>query len=142
MRSKLPISLCMIAKNEEGFIRAALESVRAVLNIDEMIVADTGSTDRTKDIAADNGAAVFDFEWSDDFSAARNFAAQKARNDWILVLDADEEVISADIRVLASFIKDTRAVGTVTAVEMHDKATYTLSRLYNRKTYRFDGIIH
>ena len=140
--SKLPISLCMIAKNENRFINAALESVRAVLNLDEMIVADTGSEDRTKDIALENGAKVFDFIWCDDFSAAKNFAAEKANNDWILSLDADEEVIGADLSKLEAFIRDASNVGTITAVEMHDKSTYPLTRLYNRTRYAFSGIIH
>ena len=142
MSHKLPISLCMIAKNEEQFIGTALESVRAVLNLDEMIVVDTGSEDRTKDIALDNGARVLDFTWCDDFAAARNFAAEKAKNDWILALDADEEVIGADLRELHLFTRDSHKVGTVTVVEMHDKSTYPISRLYSRVRYAFSGIIH
>jgi len=142
MGSVLPISLCMIAKNEEFFLDTALKSVRAVLDLDEVIVADTGSTDATKDIAYENGAKVFDFEWCDDFSAARNFAAGIAKNDWIFVLDADEEMISADAAELESFIADARAVGAVTRIEMTDKSNSPESRLYNRKNYRYDGIIH
>ena len=138
----LPISLCMIVKNEEFFLGAALGSVKAVLNLDDIIVADTGSTDRTKEIAADNGALVFDFEWCDDFAAARNFAADRAKNDWVLVLDADEEVISADISELEAFIKNSDTVGAVTKVEMSDKSTGPLSRLYNKKSYSYRGIIH
>ena len=113
MGRTLPISLCIIAKNEEFFLDAALKSVRAVMNLEEMVVADTGSTDRTKEIALENGARVFDFEWCDDFAAARNFAADKAINDWVFVLDADEEVIKADILDLESFISDDSAVGAV-----------------------------
>ena len=142
MRNGLPISLCMIAKNEEFFLDAALKSVRAVLGLSEMIVADTGSTDSTKDIAHENGAEVFDFEWCDDFSFARNFAADRTKNDWILVLDADEEVISADIHKLEALLKDVKTVGAVTKVEMSDKSSSPLSRLYNKKQHRYSGIIH
>ena len=142
MGKVLPISLCMIVKDEEFFLDAALKSVRAMSCVGEMIVADTGSTDRTVDIAMENGAVVYHFEWCDDFSAARNFAADKAENDWILVLDADEEVIRADIDELALFITNLDIVGAVSKVEMTDKSTGPLSRLYNKTTYRYEGIIH
>ena len=142
MSHGLPISLCMIAKNEEFFLDAALKSARSVLGLGEMVIVDTGSTDRTKSIALENGALVFDFEWCDDFSAARNFAADQAQNDWILVLDADEEVISADLRELEAFIKDEGFVGAVTRIELTNKSNNPESRLYNKNNYRYNGIIH
>ena len=138
----LPISLCMIVKNEESFLDTALKSVKAVLSLDEIIVADTGSTDSTKTIALENGAKVFDFEWCDDFSAARNFAADNAKNDWVFMLDADEEIISADKGALETFLKEPRAVGAVVKIEMTDKSASPLSRLYNRQYYRYSGTIH
>ncbi|MBN1544765.1 glycosyltransferase [Candidatus Woesearchaeota archaeon] len=82
------LSLCMIVKDEERFLRSCLDSVKEIA--DEMIIVDTGSTDRTKDIAAAAGARVFDFRWNNDFSAARNFSLKKATSNWILVMDADE----------------------------------------------------
>ena len=142
MSRKTPVSLCMIANNEEAFIGAALESVKAALCLDDMIVVDTGSDDNTKEIAAGHGAKVFDFEWRDDFSAARNFGAEKAANDWILVLDADEEVIGADIPGLRSFIKDASAVGQIEMIEMSDREHNRISRLYNRKNSGYEGRIH
>ena len=142
MANVLPISLCMIARDEEAFLDAALKSARSVLNIGEMVVADTGSVDRTKGIALENGAKVVDFEWCDDFSAARNFAADNAKNDWILMLDADEELISLDFEELKEFIKDANAVGAVTAVQMPGKSVSPLSRLYNKREYKYDGTIH
>jgi glycosyltransferase involved in cell wall biosynthesis len=60
--------------------------------VDEMIIVDTGSTDTTRDIAEVFGAKVFDFEWNDDFAAARNHSLEKASGDWILVMDADEVI--------------------------------------------------
>ena len=66
----------MIVKNEENNLPRCLESVRDLA--DELIIVDTGSTDRTKEVAASFGAAIFDFEWCDDFAAARNFAFSKA----------------------------------------------------------------
>ena len=137
-----PVSLCMIARNEEVFLDAALKSVKSVLGLDEIIVVDTGSTDMTREIALENGALVFDFEWCDDFSAARNFAAEKAKNDWILVMDADEEVLSTETDELETLFNEPRSIGSVTRVELSDKATSRESRLYNRKYHRYAGSIH
>jgi glycosyltransferase involved in cell wall biosynthesis len=80
----------MILRDEQDFLSGCLESVKDI--VDEIIVVDTGSADRTKEIAAGFGASVFDFKWNDDFSAARNFSLSKASSNWILVLDADELV--------------------------------------------------
>jgi glycosyltransferase involved in cell wall biosynthesis len=73
--------------------------------VDEMIVVDTGSTDRTKEIATAFGAKVFDFPWSNDFSAARNFSLSEAKGNWILVLDADELISPIDHPALLNLIK-------------------------------------
>jgi len=132
----------MIVKNEEAFLGVALESVKSILGLKDLVVADTGSEDKTKEIAAINGARVVDFEWRDDFSAARNFAADNAANDWIFVLDADEEMMGAEKDELAQFIKDPHAIGSLTRVEMLDKANSHESRLYNRRHNRYTGIIH
>lgn len=82
------LSVCLIARNEEKFLPQCLESVRGLA--DQIIVVDTGSTDRTIEIAKEHGAEVFHFTWCDDFSAARNVALEHARGDWVLMLDADE----------------------------------------------------
>jgi glycosyltransferase involved in cell wall biosynthesis len=82
------VSLCMIARNEESTLAACLRSVADLVS--EMIVVDTGSTDRTKEVALECGAKVFEFPWIDDFAAARNESLRHASGDWILWLDADE----------------------------------------------------
>ncbi|MBE1447428.1 glycosyltransferase [Paenibacillus sp. OAS669] len=82
------VSLCMIVKNEERYLRKCLDSVKGF--VDEIIIVDTGSTDRTLEIANEFNAKVSAFEWIHDFSAARNFAIQQASCDYILQLDADE----------------------------------------------------
>jgi tetratricopeptide (TPR) repeat protein len=69
-----------------------------------MIIVDTGSTDKTKDIAKIFGAKVYDFEWTDNFSEARNFSLSKASGDWLLVLDADEAISSQDLYVISEII--------------------------------------
>lgn len=82
------ISLCMIVKNEEKVLRRCLDSVADL--VDEVIIVDTGSTDSTKEIAAEYTEFIYDFEWVDDFSAARNFAFSKATKEYIYSADADE----------------------------------------------------
>ena len=84
----LAISLCMIVKNEEEVIGRCLESVSGL--VDEIIIVDTGSTDRTKEIVKKYTNRVFDFQWIDDFAAARNFSFQQATQEYILWLDADD----------------------------------------------------
>ena len=87
------LSVCLIVKNEEQFLPQCLQSVREIAH--QIVVVDTGSTDRTIEIAQQYGAEVHHFEWCDDFSAARNAALEHATGDWILVLDADEELPAA-----------------------------------------------
>lgn len=81
------ISLCLIVRNEEEKITKCLESFRSLC--DEIVVVDTGSTDDTIDLAEKFGAKIFLFSWIDNFSAARNFAIEKATGDWIMMIDAD-----------------------------------------------------
>lgn len=88
----------MIVKNEEDTISRCLKSVEGV--VDELIIVDTGSTDKTVDIARSFGAKVYPFAWNDHFSDARNFGIEKAKGDWILWLDADEELERADQKKL------------------------------------------
>jgi tetratricopeptide (TPR) repeat protein len=97
------ISLCMIVKNEEQHLAKCLKSVKPV--VDEMIVVDTGSTDRTRDIARIFGARVYDIEWRDDFSEARNYSISKASGKWILVMDADEVISPFDYVALRRLVK-------------------------------------
>lgn len=92
------ISLCMIVKNEERVLARCLNSVLRV--VDEIIIVDTGSTDKTKQIASKYSDKVFDFKWCDDFSAARNFAFSKAERDYILWLDADDVLLPHDLEKL------------------------------------------
>ncbi len=90
------ITLCMIVRDEEGTLGRCLASARGV--VDEVVVVDTGSRDRTVAVAAAAGARVERFTWCDDFAAARNCALGFATGDWVLVLDADEVLASPDAR--------------------------------------------
>ncbi|HPT88120.1 MAG TPA: glycosyltransferase [Bacillota bacterium] len=88
------ISLCMIVKNEALTLGECLESVKDIA--DEIIIVDTGSTDQTKEIAKRYTDKIYDFEWIDDFSAARNYSFSKATKDYILWLDADDRIRDED----------------------------------------------
>ena len=82
------ISLCMIVKNEEMHIARCLDSVAAL--VDELIIVDTGSTDRTVEIVSDYTSNVYTYPWKDDFSAARNYSFSKASMDYCMWMDADD----------------------------------------------------
>ncbi|HUA69281.1 MAG TPA: glycosyltransferase [Candidatus Saccharimonadales bacterium] len=88
--STLSLSVCLIVKNEEKFLGQCLKSVRNLAS--QIVIVDTGSTDGTVKIAKEFGAEVYSITWNDDFSAARNAALEHATGDWILMLDADEEL--------------------------------------------------
>ncbi|MGH0951064.1 tetratricopeptide repeat-containing glycosyltransferase family 2 protein [Bacillus mycoides] len=94
MKKSITISLCMIVKNEEQTISRCLESVKDIVN--EIIIIDTGSTDKTKELVKNYNAKIYDFKWIDNFSAARNFAFSKATQKYILWLDADDIIEQKD----------------------------------------------
>lgn len=106
------ISLCMIVKDEEAVLARCLDSVAEIA--DEIIVVDTGSSDRTKEIAAQYGQ-VFDFVWCEDFSAARNYSFAQATKDFILWLDADDVITPED---KARFLKLKQELNETTDVVM------------------------
>ena len=87
-KSSSSVSLCMIVKDEEKNIARCLESVRPVVS--EIIIVDTGSSDNTRQIAAQFGAKIIEYKWGDDFAKARNYSIRHARSDFVLFLDADE----------------------------------------------------
>lgn len=86
----MKLSLCIIAKNEESTLAKCIKS--AISIVDEVVVLDTGSIDKTVAIAEELGAKVYKYEWNNDFSAARNEALRYVTGDWVLVLDADERL--------------------------------------------------
>ncbi len=94
MSRDMRISACVIVKNEERDIVSWL--VNASVYADELIVVDTGSSDKTRELAQQRGAKVFSIEWQDDFSQAKNYAMEQAGGDWLTFLDADETFLQPE----------------------------------------------
>lgn len=136
----------MITKNEESKIRRCLESVENI--VDEIIIVDTGSNDKTKDIALEFDVIIYDYEWDDNFSNARNFALEKSTGDWNLILDADEFIIGLDLDNIYEFINsEDKVIGQVKIINLFEqeceirKSSCFISRLVPRGTF-FSGRIH
>ncbi len=104
MAKSQKISLCIIAKDEEDWIGQCIKSVKPIVS--EIILVDTGSQDRTIEIAEKLGAKIFHQPWEDDFSKARNFSIEQATGDWILILDADEAIAEKDLKALKKLTAD------------------------------------
>lgn len=145
----ITISLCMIVKNEENNLERCLQSVRDA--VDEIIIVDTGSTDRTKEIASKWIPHVFDFTWIHDFSAARNFSFSKATMDYILWLDADDVLLPENREKLChlkQFLSPTvDAVSMQYHCDFDDHGNVTLNvrrtRLVKRaRNYQWKGAVH
>lgn len=142
------ISLCIIAKNEEKNIKRCLQSAVGV--VDEMIVIDTGSCDKTSQIAQTFGAKVQSFIWNDNFSDARNASLDLATGDWILFLDADEELTKESGIILRRaaengevegyFNKIINFTGNEACPETSADIVFRLFR--NKPEYRFRNAIH
>ena len=109
------LSVCMVVKNEQTALGPCLNAIKSIA--DEIIVVDTGSTDRTPDIARIFGARVFSFDWQDDFSAARNRSLQEANGDWILILDADEIIARGDLATVKQTIQSCNNRPTAFSIE-------------------------
>lgn len=145
------ISLCMIVKNEEKHIEQCLLSVRDYVK--EMIIIDTGSTDRTIGICEQLGAIVYPYGWDEDFSAARNFGLQLCQSQWILCLDADEELDKKYAKNLKKIINETKAkvlslpiinyYGTSTEIKPENYYLLYQPRLFrNFLGFKFKNPIH
>ena len=132
----------MIVRNEERFLEECLKSIKNA--VDEIVIVDTGSTDRTKEIASSFGARIFDFPWNGDFAAARNKAISHSRGEWILYIDADERLRPADKSYINKILSDPGKVGYT--VRFHPVIGYTAYREYrifrNDPRIRFEGVIH
>lgn len=143
----IPISVCMIAKNEDNHIEECLKRLRPCKF--EVIVVDTGSVDRTVEIAHRYADKVFHFAWCDDFSAARNFSTQQASNDWVLIIDCDEYLENVNLAELEEVLeKNSRSMGMIIRNNpyiiqgVRSIQSERIGRLFNRKYCHYEGSIH
>ncbi len=140
----MPLSLCMIVRDEAQNLPLCLQSVRGV--VDEIIVVDTGSTDETIAIARSYGATVYEQTWQHDFAAARNYALQFVEGEWVLVLDADEVLLPSCIDELKKAIQSPDSI-VITLLRQEIGAEQTpyslISRLFRRHPQlRFERPYH
>jgi glycosyltransferase involved in cell wall biosynthesis len=139
------LSLAMIVRNEARCLARCLHSLKEIAR--EIIIADTGSTDGTMQIAREFGAKVLSFEWRDDFAAARNFVIDHTAGDWILVLDADEWASETLGKEILAFVRGPRGIGRLKIVSDFRRNQQTfrsqsfVARLFPRGA-RFQGRIH
>ncbi len=147
------LSLCMIVKNEEIFLPRCLDSVKDY--VDEIIIVDTGSTDKTVEIAERYKAKVYHHPWENSFSKARNYSLKYATCDWILILDADEEIEKEDARKLREVIKDPVGCETTHRINVinlpvfykpeggKDLSVSSSERIFkNHLGFYYEGIVH
>ncbi len=140
------LTLAMIVKNEEQFLPQCLASVQNA--VDDMVIVDTGSTDRTIEIAQSFGARVIQIDWPNDFAQARNVGLGAVKTPWVLVMDADEELVADDMPVLENAIKaptaDAYNVRIVSVMERaEDISESYVTRIFrSHPAIRFEGAIH
>lgn len=146
-----PISICVIMKNEEKNMEAFLASIKQHFKgyPHEIVLTDTGSTDKTLAIAQNYTDKIFHFEWIGDFSAARNFSLSCASYDWVLILDCDEYITHLDTRGFDAMIRQyPNAVGMLSRQNHYEQngtdTIYTddVERFFNRKSFHYEAIIH
>lgn len=143
----IPISVCIITKNEADKLETCLQSIQPYGF--EIVVVDTGSTDHSKEVARRYTDRVYDFEWVDNFSTARNFSISKASHNMILVLDTDECIKEIDLEEVYRLIEEhPKAIGLVNRLD-HFEADgirrtqqIRVDRLFHRKYYEYDNPIH
>jgi len=146
---QITISLCIIVRNEESTIGRCLDSVKDIC--DEIIIVDTGSTDRTKEIVEKYTDRIFDFTWIDDFAAARNFAFSQATMEYILWLDADDIIAASDQEKFLKLKKNLDPITDVVsmpylyAFDQFGAVSFSFrrNRLVRRdKNFRWIGAVH
>jgi tetratricopeptide (TPR) repeat protein len=136
------LSAALIVRDEAEFIEDCLRSIECY--VDQIVLVDTGSVDDTIDIARQFPVDLHHFRWCNDFSAARNFALDQAKSDWILYIDADERFDVPDDVSLSNLLADRSKVGW--RLRLHpriDWTAYAELRLFrNNPQIRFQGVIH
>ncbi len=141
------ISVCIITKNEKDKLDCCLKALAKYPF--ELVVVDTGSEDGSKQLARRYTDKVYNFKWIDDFSAARNYAAQAASNDYVLMVDTDEVLQEIDYDEFCRLVQSNEtAVGRIRRVNIFNRdgeemrVSERVNRLYNRRKFRYRGAIH
>ncbi|PRR85250.1 glycosyltransferase family 2 protein [Clostridium luticellarii] len=143
------ISGCVMVKNEEKNIKRCIDSFKNIVH--EIIVVDTGSTDRTVEIAEECGAKVYYYKWNDDFASARNVALDNASGDWIIYMDADEYFYNATAKNIPLLLKRVRTdvdsllceLVNIDNSDKKEKSTAHVIRIFRHKPrIRFNYKIH
>ncbi len=134
----MTISVCMIVKNEEKNLAGCLDCLKRIA--DEIVIVDTGSTDRTKEIAKQYTNKIYDFEWINDFSAARNFAFSKATMDYIYSADADERMDEANqdkfLQLKEALLPEIEIVQMYYCNQLEHNTIYSFDKEYRPKLYK------
>ncbi len=144
------ISVCVIVKNEEQNIERCLGALSGCGF--ELVVADTGSLDKTREIVQKYTDSLYEFAWCDDFSAAKNYVVSKAQNDLVLVVDSDEFLEPVSCAELARLEKQAREnpeeVGRIrrrnvfTRDGVRQENREWVNRIFDRRKFHFEGRIH
>ncbi len=145
------ISVCMIVKNEIKVLERCINSIREKMSnvVGEIVVVDTGSVDGTKNLAEKLNCEVYDFEWCNDFSKARNYSISKAKYDWIFVIDADEYIVNEvdEMSVSQIYIRNLEEYFFLVSIEsINDnglvESNNKIGRIFKKTKYKFQNIIH
>lgn len=137
----ITVSAFLIVRDESRFLPGCLESLAG--SVDEIVVVDTGSVDATKNIAKSGNARIYDWRWTDDFAAARNFAISQCRSDWLLYIDADERLTAPRSVPLGLLLEENAIAAKVAFLPRSGFSRYGEWRLFRRDDrIRFTGAIH
>lgn len=147
-QGKATISACLMVKNEEDNLECCLKSIDPF--VDEIVIVDTGSTDRTMEIAARFGARVYERPWENNFSLHRNQSIEYAKGDWVIIIDADEELVlpwdkkSVLSEALAQIPNSYSAVQvTLKDIQKGDVVmSYNSPRIFRRELVHYENIVH